>query len=613
MNFNIPGISRSTLWAAWKAVRQQVRRFEQRDPADFLEYDIDPDVWIRRLLKQIASGTYTPHSPKRYSVAKSNGFSRTITLPHIPDLVLYRTIVDHLFRRAKHQQQKHVYFCQATLSRVASQAFQQAREVLHPEQDGDPAYQVIPRNRFLEWLRFDQYRKLMIFERTYPFIVLTDISNFFDSILYGRVEQSLYGLRVSPKIVGLVFFLLERLSPRETYTPGQRIGLPVDQCDCSRNLAHMILFSHDERMVALVGEDAYVRWMDDQNIGAGSRAEGLKILAAVGDSLARLHLTPNAGKSRILTLAAAKKHFHFRANALLDAIDKMPYKTRSEQKALRTQLIRAWNIAKGAEDTGEWSKILRRFYRFAARGRARFMRARTRRDILSRPELAARICEYLHYCSSTSECIDFAEDLLEEPEQVYPDVSFQLLEWLLRLEPTAVEARRLRRLFQAIFHGTLQFPGQQRCRSLVPMALLRYGDKRSVKSLSGPLGQRLDSLTPDEVRAIALVLAGFGDAEFRVISNAASRLLVNHLSEFVRMIHRIRRFGAVPDRLKNRIRLTKDSITFRQQLDMRALITLRLLRLNNRPAVVQWIAAKRQTFLNEISEFDRAILIRTCS
>lgn len=53
-------------------------------------------------------------------------------------------------------------------------------------------------------LRFDQYRKLLIFERTHPFIVLTDVSNFFDSILYGRVEQSLYGLRASPKLIGLL-------------------------------------------------------------------------------------------------------------------------------------------------------------------------------------------------------------------------------------------------------------------------------------------------------------------------------------------------------------------------------------------------------------------------
>jgi hypothetical protein len=611
VKFNIPGISRSTLWAAWKAIRQQVRRFEHRDPADYLEYDIDPDVWINRLLKHIASGQYAPHAPKRYSVAKSNGFSRTISLPHIPDLVLYRAIVDHLFRRAHHQQKKHVYFQQATLSKVAAGAFKQAASAARSEHEEDLAYPIVRRNRFLEWLRFDQYRKLLIFERTYPFIVLTDVSNFFDSILYGRVEQSLYGLRASPKLVGLLFFLLERFSPREPYTPSQRMGLPVDQCDCSRNLAHMMLFPHDERMVELVGEDAYVRWMDDQNIGVASRAEGLRVLGEVGQSLARLHLAPNSGKSKILTLAGAKRHFHFRANALLDEIHKMPFRTHVQRRTLRRQLIIAWRIALLEEGTGEWPKVLRRFYRYAARARARFMRSRARRDILSHPSLTSRVCEYLHYSSSVRECINFAQDLLSEPEQVYSDVSYQLLDWLLRLEPTPTEARILRRLFQAIYRGGVDFPGRVLCRSLVPLALLRYGDKRSVTSLSGPLGQKLDKLSSDEVRSIALVLSGFGDAEFQIIATAASRLLLNHLAEFVRLIQKIRTFDAVPDRLKNRIRLLKDSITFRAYLDMRTLITLRLLCLNRKPLVVQWIANRRSLFSTQVSPFDRRLLART--
>jgi hypothetical protein len=611
MTFNVPRISRTTLWNAWKAIRQQVHRFDHRDPADYLEYDIDPDVWINRLLKQIASGNYAPHAPKRYTVAKANGFSRTISMPHIPDLVLYRAIVDHLFLRARHQQKKHVYFQQATLSRVAARAFEQAQGAVRQVHDGDPAYPVVRRDRFLEWLRFDQYRKLLIFDRTYPFIVLTDISNFFDSIVYGRIEQSLYGLRASPKLIGLLFFLLERLSPRESYTSAQRIGLPVDQCDCSRNLAHMMLFPHDERMVELVGEDAYVRWMDDQNIGVATRAEGLRVLAAVGQSLARLHLTPNAGKSKILPLAAAKRHFHFRANALLDQIHKMPFRSRADRSALRRPLIIAWHAALVDEDVGEWPKILRRFYRYGARARARFMRSRARRDILAHPSLTSRVCEYLHYSSSVIECINFAQTVLAEPEQIYPDVSYQLLDWLLRLEPSPVEARLLQRFFQSIYHGRINFSGREMCRSLVPLALLRYGDKRSIKSLSGQLGQKLDKLSAEEVRSIALVLAGFGDPEFHIIANTASRLLLNHLAEFVRMIHRIRRFGAVPNRLKNRIRLAKDSITFRTYLDMRTLITLRLLRLNRRPMVSQWIANRKTTFLNQLSLFDQRLLNRT--
>jgi hypothetical protein len=92
----IVGINRTSLWKAWKQVRRELRSAAVRDVTDFLEYDIDPNVWIDRLLRQIAAGTYEPHTPSRYSLAKSNGFSRRMTMPAIPDVVLYRTIGAYL-------------------------------------------------------------------------------------------------------------------------------------------------------------------------------------------------------------------------------------------------------------------------------------------------------------------------------------------------------------------------------------------------------------------------------------------------------------------------------------------------------------------------------------
>ena len=69
-----------------------------------------PAVWIKRTLKRIAAGTYEPETPERFKAGKSLGFSRTITFPSIPDLVLYRAIADYLFHKAKGRQHRHVYF-----------------------------------------------------------------------------------------------------------------------------------------------------------------------------------------------------------------------------------------------------------------------------------------------------------------------------------------------------------------------------------------------------------------------------------------------------------------------------------------------------------------------
>src|SRR4029079_1579337 len=123
------------------------------------------------------------------------------------------------------------YFSQVTLSKVTTAAEAAAvKKISDLKQDG-PGYTATSRTAFLEWLKYDQYRKLLIFNKVYPFIVVTDITNFFDSILYARIEESLFGMPVHPRIVSLLFLLLESLSLREAFAPVQRIGLPVDSCD----------------------------------------------------------------------------------------------------------------------------------------------------------------------------------------------------------------------------------------------------------------------------------------------------------------------------------------------------------------------------------------------
>ena len=73
MSGPINGISKTSLWAAWKEVRIEVKNSTVRDIVDFLDYDIQPDVWIDRLLGQIAAGSYEPQTPSRFALAKSGG------------------------------------------------------------------------------------------------------------------------------------------------------------------------------------------------------------------------------------------------------------------------------------------------------------------------------------------------------------------------------------------------------------------------------------------------------------------------------------------------------------------------------------------------------------
>jgi hypothetical protein len=335
----IRGITKTSLWSTWKIIRAELRNASIRDVIDFVDYDVDPNKWIQRLLDQISTGRYEPATPFRFTIGKSNGFSRTMTQPSIPDLVLYRTIVDAIYRKALKREHQHVYFKRERLQKAQNLAQKQGKQ----QMNWATQYRMTSQRSFYNWLRYAQYRKHLLLQAIHPYLVVSDITNFFDSVLHSHVEEALRGLPIAPRMLGVLFFLLERLSIRQDYASSHGISLPVDEFDCSRTLAHLTLFRHDDTMVELVGEDCYVRWMDDQNLGVPSKAGGLRVLSEVGRSLARLHLSPNTKKSRILTLGEARRHFHLDLNDMLD-------KAEATAKVAKTHKQRLYAIQAIATD-----------------------------------------------------------------------------------------------------------------------------------------------------------------------------------------------------------------------------------------------------------------------
>lgn len=80
------------------------------------------------------------------------------------------------------------------------------------------------RRSFYNWLRFDQYRKHLLYEDTHDFVVVADIANFFDTILHSHVAEAVQSLPVLPRMAGLLFFVLEHLSIRQDYSSSHGIS-----------------------------------------------------------------------------------------------------------------------------------------------------------------------------------------------------------------------------------------------------------------------------------------------------------------------------------------------------------------------------------------------------
>lgn len=411
-------------------------------------------------------------------------------------------------------------------------------------------------------------------------------------------------------MIGLLFFLLERLSVCQDYSSSHGISLPVDEFDCSRTLAHITLFTHDDAMVRLVGEANYVRWMDDQNFGVSSKAAGLRVLSQVGASLAKLHLCPNARKSKILTLGDARRHFHLDLNLMLDKADIASKNAATSRKRaeLASQVKKIWSHARRHDGLGEFGKVLIRLYRLAGFSGSRILRKRALRDVLDCPELIDRVCAYIRRSGTASEYLKWAESLMQHDEQVYPDINVGLVESLLRLEPSKSAAAAIRTIAVKFLTEKSKLPGASECRALAPLLLLRFADRRSLAALKQCFDDS-EIVSAPVLRSAAVVYSSYGDSEFGAVRRVAARLMSNHLAEVVRLVERIREGSDVPDRYKARLKPRYDSVAGRHYVDMRALLTVRLLRLSKKMQVLKWVSDWKGQMLEEaISEFDRRLL-----
>jgi len=353
--------------------------------------------------------------------------------------------------------------------------------------------------------------------------------------------------------------------------------------------------------------------MDDQNLGVASRAEGLRVLAEVGKSLARSHLTPNSKKSRILTLSEARRHFHLDLNALLDraeAASRSSVSMTRRRKRVRRLCNQIWGRAQQHDAKGEFDKVLKRLYRLAGFSKARFLRRRALSDVLNDPSLSERVCDYVRASGSVLEYLNFIDLLLTHPEQVYDSVSVVAIESLLRLEPNSYEARRIRQRATEIIHGRLTIPGARDCMPIAPLLFMRYGDRRSLPLLEKCLNRSRKELAPQLARSLGFVVASYGPTSFSFVRRVASRWFHNPLARIVQLVESIRSYDDVPNRYRNRLSPRFDPVTVRTYLDMRGVLTARLLALNGKPAVRNWLTTWKQNLLNGASAYDRALLNR---
>lgn len=373
------------------------------DPLEYMDYHTELRSNAVRLSTQVVSGAYRPSPPVRILMEKSKGLCRQIVLPQIDDAVILQRLSDSFFSSIRGKTPSKFAFFEPdnfTFSKSGDRA----------------SY-----GNFAAWLHFQEH--LFTISGRKPYVVVTDIANYYDHIGYDQLRNVIASdLRVPEVVLDLLIFALDGLNWQPDYMPRMGAGLPQIDLDAPRVLAHSFLFDLDRYATKEVNED-YTRYMDDINFGVASVGQAKRILRDVDLILHTRQVRLNSGKTLILRAAQARRHFRVEDHRELDAIQAdMRFRKAAgvplDALQRRVESMIALKYRKGDFDDGHGEKILKRLLTIA-----RQLDGSVHRDILAdalrrRPGSRDAVLTYLAARPLDAKTAAVVEQFLSGPDIV---------------------------------------------------------------------------------------------------------------------------------------------------------------------------------------------------
>lgn len=349
--------STGVIKAIWKKkVRAGMRKHPIVDAIDHYDYQLTIGEQAERLSKSLLSGSYYPSEPKRILSEKSRGLCRQLVIPSVDDSIVLQCLSDALYQDIRGKEPTNKAFFEPE-----DHSFRTSGSIFHT-----PGY-----GSFKSWLDFQS--ELLRFSRTYPYIIITDIANYYDCIGYDHLRNIIADLDISvtEATLDMLIYVLNGMLWKPDYMPRVERGLPQVNTDAPRILAHCFLYELDRLLESRCSGD-FARYMDDIDIGANSIAEAKSILRDMDLSLHTRQVRLNSGKTKILSQLDAAKHYRTRDNRFLNAVErhierkmKAGVSLARERNHLATGLKTAYND--GRFDSGNGEKILKRIIKIASK------------------------------------------------------------------------------------------------------------------------------------------------------------------------------------------------------------------------------------------------------
>lgn len=366
--------------AIWKKlVRQQLRKLDIKDIYDYFDFNYYIDENIENIVSSILKGTYKPQTPLIYEIEKKLGITRHMCIPQPSDALVLQTITEEISKEI--------------LSKTPSKQAFYSRDRHNLKQLDDLESNFYETLRDL-WIRYQE--EILEFSEAKEYLVLTDLTNYFDSIRMRDLRSVFSSLTSKNEVyLDLLFFIIQELSWTPDYLPYSNHGLPTINIEAIRLLAHCFLFEADELLKKRTKE-TFVRWMDDIIFGIDQREEGLQILNKLSEVLKSRGLALNLSKTEIITSKTAEEYFYFSENKFLNKIPNRP--TNNSSRNIRLLVILQKKFDRHVNRTNKarhWDKITKRYLTVFAFWKSSYPLKMIAEYYINFPSLRGHIAYYL--------------------------------------------------------------------------------------------------------------------------------------------------------------------------------------------------------------------------
>lgn len=265
------------LLVSWKRIKKDRRTDFIVDDFEYKVFDRFKNELIVNLAEELdlvieGEKEYQPQKLRCIRVPKNLFTTRPGTLPTIQDRIYYQLLVDEI---AEDIEDKLIPIDDG---------------IVHSYRYcGDRTSSDMFRYNSASWKTFEE--KTMELTMKHDYVVITDISAFFEKIYHHDLENTLRGLGANHNYVDLLMNLLRKWEKGKSYSIPQGIW-PSDY------LGNIYLDKIDKFMVRR-GYD-YFRYNDDIRIGVDSQLSGQQILLQLEKQIAAIGLTLNAAKTKII-------------------------------------------------------------------------------------------------------------------------------------------------------------------------------------------------------------------------------------------------------------------------------------------------------------------------